>query len=258
MELSAETRVEDLHEFAIFIADQYQKKSVETNKNKEWDDIVRSALVSITHETVILHRALGELCSRGWSSAGSPILRTILDLIVSMLAIGHSSCAPIAAFRYFHAGYKSETRNKEKSKEWRADARSLLMARISMLPPELQSAAKEVLNEKDGAYWFQPEFRRPTEIVEKFGNDHFQWLYRVFSSAAHGGFFGLRYFRDDPFGLTINPRLPMGKAAAKLMLHSSRLLVDVIMIRDSYERLGYRENESLILSYFDRVNLPGD
>ena len=217
---------------------------------------MRSALVSITHETVILHRALGDLCLRGWSSAGTPIFRTMLDLTVSMLAIGHSSCSPIAAFRYSHACYRSETRRDDKPKEWRAGAREFLMARISMLPQELQSAAKEVLNERDGAYWFQPEFKRPTEIVEKFGNDQFQWLYKTFSSAAHGGFFGLRYFRDDPFGLNIHPRLPMGRAAAKLMLHSSRLLVDIVMLRDSYERLGYKEKESLILSYFDKVTLP--
>jgi hypothetical protein len=247
-----------MHQFATFIADEYQKISAEVNKDKEWDDIVLSALVSITHETVILHRALGDLCLSGWSSAGTPIFRTMLDLTVSILAIGHSSCSPIAAFRYFHAGYRRETRNNEKSKEWRAGAVKFVMARISMLPPELQSAAKEVLNERDGAYWFQPEFKRPREIVEKFGNDQFQWLYRNFSSAAHGGLFGLKYFRDDPFGLNINPRLPMGRPAAKLMLHSSRLLVDIIMIRDSYQRLGYKKNESLILSYFDKVILPAD
>lgn len=130
------------------------------------------------------------------------------------------------------------------------------MARVSMLPLELQSAAKDVLKEKDAAYWFQPEFSRPTEIVEKYGTNHFRWLYRIFSSAAHGGFFGLRYFRDKPFELSVNPRLPMGRAGAMLMLHSSSLLVDLIMIRDSYQKLGYKENEKLILSYFDRVIFP--
>jgi hypothetical protein len=45
----------------------------------------------------------------------------------------------------------------------------------------------------------------------------------------------LRYFRDDPFELNINPRLPMGRAAAKLMLHSSRLLVDIVMLRELRE-----------------------
>ncbi|MDX6446867.1 MAG: hypothetical protein QOH71_3941 [Blastocatellia bacterium] len=116
MELPDEIHPKDIYEFTTFIADEYQKKSAEINKDKEWDDIVRSALVSITHETVILHRALGDLCLRGWSSAGAPIFRTILDLTISMLAIGHSSCSPIAAFRYFHAGYRSETRNNDKFK----------------------------------------------------------------------------------------------------------------------------------------------
>lgn len=256
MKMPTEIYPKDIHEFCVFIADEYQKKSAKVNQSKEWDDIVRSALVSITHETVILHRGLGDLCFEGWSGAAAPIFRTMLDLMVSLLAIGHSSCPQIAAFRYFHAGYRRETRRTEKSREWRADARRFLMARISMLQEEFQSAAKDVLNEKDGAYWFQPEFKNPTEIVERFGNDQFQWLYRTFSAAAHGGFFGLRYFRDAPFELSINPRLPMGSAAAKLILHSSRLLVDVIMARDGYERLGFKENESSILSYFDKVVLP--
>jgi hypothetical protein len=258
MELSGDIHPKDIHEFTTFITDEYQKKSAEVNKDKEWDDIVRSALVSITHETVILHRALGDLCLRGWSGAATPIFRTMLDLMVSLLAIGHSSCPPVAAFRYFHVGYRKETRNDKKSKQWRVDARAFLMARISTLPQEFQSGAKEMLNEKDGAYWFQPEFKKPTEIVQRFGNDQFQWLYRTFSAAAHGGFFGLRYFRDDPFGLSINPRLPMGRAGAKLILHSSRLLVEVIMVRDTYEKLGFKENEGLILNYFDSVILPAD
>lgn len=256
MELPNEIHPQDIHEFTVFVADEYQKKSAKVNHGKEWDDIVRSALVSITHETVILHRALGDLCVLGWSGAATPIFRTMLDLMVSLLAIGHSSCPPIAAFRYFHAGYRRETRRSEKSKKWCADARTFLMARISMLPKEFQSVAKETLNEKDGAYWFQPEFKKPREIVERFGNDQFQWLYHTFSAAAHGGFFGLRYFRDGPFELSINPRLPMGRAGAKLILHSSRLLVDMIMARDSYERLGFKENQGLILSYFDKVILP--
>ena len=50
MKLPAEIHPEDIHEFTIFIADEYQKKSAEVNKDKQWDDIVRSALVSITHE----------------------------------------------------------------------------------------------------------------------------------------------------------------------------------------------------------------
>jgi Family of unknown function (DUF5677) len=256
MRLPDEIRAQDIHEFAIFIADEYQKKSAKVNQGDEWGDIVRSALVSITHETVILHRALGDLCAMGWSSAATPIFRTMLDLMVSLLAIGHSPCPPIAAFRYFHVGYKRETRRTEKSRKWRADARTFLLARISTLPQELQSAAKDTLNEKDGAYWFQPEFKNPTEIIERFGNDQFQWLYRTFSAAAHGGFFGLRYFRDDPFGLSINPRLPLGRAGATLMLHSSRLLVEVIMTRDSYQRLGFKKDEGLMLSYFDKVILP--
>jgi hypothetical protein len=54
----------DIHDFITFIADEYQKKSAEINAKDEWGNIVRSALVSITHEAVILHRALGDLCLR--------------------------------------------------------------------------------------------------------------------------------------------------------------------------------------------------
>jgi hypothetical protein len=251
---------EEMHAFATYVADLYQQQSVKKwNDRDEWSDIVRSALVAITHDAVLTHKSVGLLVAEGWSSSAAPLVRTLLDLTISMLAILNSENPRLAAFRYLHAGYRNFERDQKYSKRNRDGMRMFLRARIEALDAADRPAAFKYLRAKERPYWFADEWPRPSDIIEAFGSEHLQWAYRQYSAAAHGGFFGLRMFRDRPFDSDIRPRLPVGRNAATVSLQSSRLLIELIEARDYWENVGFRQSICPnIRELFSRVVIPAD
>ena len=228
---------EDFHLLVLDFADEFQRKHYETFKNHP-QDIVRNALFNIFHDAIILHRAVGDLVFGGWSSAGAIIVRTMLDLTVSMMAILNSQNPTLSAFKYFNSSFRQLSRDNYYSSEFRRGVRGLVREQIGLLPLEDRTLAFQFLKEKDRAYWFWEEWKNPSEVISKFGSSKLQDAYKGLSSAAHGGFIGLRVYRDRFNDYDINPRLPIGKQAALVTVSSSKYLNELISIRSQYESLG--------------------
>lgn len=206
------------------------------------NDIVRDALFSLSRDSVIIHRAVGDLVVVGWSGAAAALLRTLMDIQISTLAVVNSSDPKLAAFRYFYFTYRVFSRDdKHYTPESRRQARETIRGRIASLPPEDRRAALRFLREKDRSYWFVEEFRTPTAVVERFANSDIVDLYRQLSGAAHGGFFGLRLFSDNPEDRGVNAQLPIGDKAVSVALASARFLVEVTSLRSRAEGLGLDE-----------------
>jgi hypothetical protein len=252
--------VEMMHEFAVWVADWYQQKSHERYKiNGQLEDIVHAALTSIIHDAITAHRAVGLLVWSGWSSAAAPTVRMILDLTVSMLAVINSENPRLAAFRYFHAGYRNFERDLHYTKGTRRHTRELLRQRVAQLDPVDRPAALKYLRSKERAYWFADEWSSPSKIVDEFGSEHMRWEYQQYSAAAHGGFFALRTVRDRPFDADINARLPIGRSAAVVSLESARALIELVCLRDQWENSGFSIGICPELrELFSRVVLPND
>lgn len=60
------------------------------------NDIVRDALFVLSHDAICVHQAIGQLVFTGWSSPAAPLVRTLLDLTVSMLAILNGTTPPLS------------------------------------------------------------------------------------------------------------------------------------------------------------------
>lgn len=138
---------EEFHLLALNLADECQKISYEKFKAVP-EDIVRGAVFNIFHDAVILHRSIGKLVFDGWSSSAAILVRTMLDLIVSMVAVLKSKNPPLSAFRYFNASYRQLSRNETYSSEFRRGARGLVRQQIGLLPKENRPAALQFLKEK--------------------------------------------------------------------------------------------------------------
>ncbi|HET7231231.1 MAG TPA: DUF5677 domain-containing protein [Longimicrobium sp.] len=250
--------VEEMHEFAMFVADLYQQKSANNGQDRDGaNDIVRAALIAMLHDAVLAHRAVGVLVQSGWSSSAAPLVRTILDVTISALAVIKSQNPRLAAFRYFHAGYRKFERDKKHPKEERSGTRALLRARISLLDPADRPEAMKYLRAKERGYWFGDEWPTPAKIVEEFGSEYMQLKYREYSAAAHGGFLASRTMRDRSFDSDINPRLPIGRFAAVVSLESSRSLLELVCLRDQWEKSGFTtEICPQLRELYSRVVLP--
>jgi hypothetical protein len=221
MEPSRSLTTEELHQLATTLADDCQRISHQKFAG-ESREIVRGGLFSILHDAVIVHRAIGELVVGGWSSPGAALARTMLDLTVSMVAIVQSQNPPLAAFRYFNAGHRQIARDQSFSRKTRQNLRKLIRHQISQLPSEDRPGALQFLKERDRPYWYWEEWQNPSAVISAFASPKIQESYKRFSAAAHGGYLGMRFFRDQPYQHDINPRLPRRKQAS---LFRFRLLV---------------------------------
>lgn len=236
MESKKSISAEDFHLLVLDFANEFQKTHYEAFKNHP-QDIVRGALFSIFHDAVILHRSVGELVFGGWSSSAAILVRTLIDLTVSMVAILNSQNSPLAAFRYFNSSYRQISRDEYFNSEFRRNVRGLIREQIEQLPKADRPAALQFLKERDRAYWFWEEWKSPSEVIKKFGSTKLQDAYRGFSAATHGGFFGLRVYRDRFDVADINPRFPIGKQAVLVSASSSRYLIELISLRSRHENL---------------------
>jgi hypothetical protein len=221
--------------------------------------IVGDALRTISHDAVIFHCGVRELVEAGWSSAATPLLRTMLDLYVSALAVVHGSNRVLNAFRYFNSGVRRLSRyDKWVDKKPRAELREQLCSQSAVLPPEQRAAAAQFLREADRNYWYSEEWSGPKDVLRRYGPEGSDLSYQTLSAAAHGGYFGLRLFQDSADVHSINPRLPVGPSALTLLLYSATVLTDISEVRGKAEGLDtsscaqFRETVRALKHRFDR------
>ena len=224
------------HEPAIELAVSLQERS-RAKYEQAPNDLVRDALFVLTHDAVCVHRAIGRLVDAGWSGPGAALLRALIDLNVSTLAIVNSANPRMAAFRYMYSGFRRHSRDQSLTSQQRKTIFGQIRQRMRMLPRKFKAEAMAVVRERDRAYWFSEEFQSPTDVLERFGAPGVKWAYLQVSAAAHGSMMGLRLFRDEPDRIDINP-YPVGAKALSLDISSCRFLTSLLELRDAYEQLG--------------------
>lgn len=196
------------------------------------------AIFNIFHDAMIIHQSVRGLVYNGWSSSGAILIRTMIDLTISLVAIVKSKNPKLAAFRYFNSNHRQIMRDPTFSSQLKREIKELIRNQINQLPKQDVSEAYNILKEKDRAYWFWNEWSSPTKVLKEFASPHVLEEYQRLSSAAHGGFYGLKYFRDRFSEYSIAPRLPIGMQATLVSVSSSRKLIELVSIRSSFEDLG--------------------
>lgn len=122
----------------------------------------------------------------------------------------------------------------------RKDARERLESFVDRLPAEDQSKAKEFIKKnKPTAYWYSPEFKRPSEVLEK-ASVPLASMYSIFSGPAHGGFSLQVLFNDHSSVQDINPR-EHAQWSRRAIEASSRFLLEIGRARCVWDDLGHEE-----------------
>ena len=117
--------------------------------------------------------------------------------------------------------------------------RRQIEAGIARLPSADQERARRfIFNERLPSYWYAPDYyRRPHNAAEALLTPELSSYYAKLSSAAHGGFFGLGLFRDQPDTIHPNQRSdPQSQALA--LLTSIRIVLEQARARDLFELGG--------------------
>lgn len=239
----------DFHDLATELAWNSQEISIKKFDHESFP-IENYAIFNIFHDAMIIHQSIRGLVFNGWSSSGAILVRTLIDLTISLVAIVKSKNPKLAAFRYFNSNHRQMRRDPYYSRKLKQEIKDLIRKQINQLPSKDQKEAFEILKEKDRAYWFWNEWSSPSKILAEFASPQLAWEYQSLSAASHGGFYGLKIFRDKFSDYDITPRLPIGKQGILVSVSSSRKMIELVSIRSHFEDLGLE----LICSEF-RKNL---
>lgn len=199
------------------------------------------ALHRLGADTVTFHEAVLALCATGWVACSAPLLRTLLDLLLSTAIITErADQAEMRGFRCTH--YFLKAMLSEGDAESQRNNRQQIEAGIARLPGEDQGRARRfIFKDRLPPYWYAPHYyHRPREAAGALLAPELASYYGKLSSAAHGGFFGLGLFRDQPDSIHPNRRSdPHSQALA--LLTSIRIVLEQARARDQFELGGQFE-----------------
>jgi hypothetical protein len=201
------------------------------------------ALYSLTADLFGMHRAVLSVCEDGWAFTAVVLLRSMMDLLLSVVVIAESEPeAEYRGFKYTHFFMKAQMNNPDLSSEARADLRAQIEDGIGKLPLAQKERAKHFMfKERLLGYWFCPEYKRPSDVLDRLSRPDIRFNYDLYSSGAHGGFLGLRVLKDKPDQVHPNPR-PDARSQHLALAGSSRILLEGMHIWDAFELGGAKRH----------------
>lgn len=224
------------HDKAIELAVLANTIAIEKNEGVT-NDILDDAFFALSHDCICVHRAIGALTDAGWPSLAAVLLRTLLDMNASGIALAESANPRLAAFKYLYSGFRRLNRLQGFAADVRQHNRQQVRERIAALPPELRPEAIAAFKDRDRPYWFCPEWQSPVAIMKRYAAPGTAEFYQGLSSVVHGGFLGMRLYRERPDSKSVEPESPEVRSL-DVGLQSCRLLLEVVRIRNAVQELG--------------------
>ncbi len=206
-------------------ADAYAETIIEKSRNASGTShpfpLSAGALYNLSQDSLILHRSVAALCTAGWAAATPHLLRAQLEILGNSAVIWNDEEPEYMAFKYQFSFLVTAYRKNTSDAGTRQNARAQLEEGIERLPEELQARARDfAFKDKLQGYWYRPEISGPTDAIEKYGRPEIKDTYRSLSSSVHGGFLGMRLFRDDPDRISAARRADPEAVARALSISS--------------------------------------
>jgi len=195
----ASQSVVDFHEkasnFAFFV-NHFIFENIDKNNRYP---VASGALLSLSCDALSIHQSIRSLCEAGWAFSCSILLRSLMDCLLNVGVIcSRKNEAEYMGFKYTHYFLKTALSDRSNSEELRNIYLKQKQEGLDKLNQHNRQKAEEFFRGKQQGYWYNPEYKNPSEILKKFTSSDIQYLYNVYSGSAHGGFSGLKMLRDNP------------------------------------------------------------
>jgi hypothetical protein len=251
--LAADPKIDALHADALALSVQLQEALAQM-KFRGDGRFARGALWSMWADACALHQGVHSLCAGGHALAAPLLLRTLFELYLGTAVIVNSGRRDdFMAFKYMCGFLIDGATDRALPEPKRASARALLKEMIDQLPQEFRNEANDfALGAKRRKYWYNPEFTAPGEIIKRYGRGEIGVLYRLLSGSVHGGFGGMRLYKDEPDRISPEPRRDAA-AQNRALLESSRLLVELSAVRARWDAAD--ELASEFVEWFSRMDI---
>jgi len=245
-----------LHEDLIEFSSKLQAASA--NKMHDESHIeanVYTAFYKIIAYAVTLHRAILSFCEAGWTHISAILLRTIMECSANCLAIINNEFPEYMAFKYLYHPYFQFFRDDGYPENKREKAKIDIEQGIDNLKDEIvkQKARHYIDSDRIDIFWFRPEERGVSAIINNYGSDELKYVYGTYSMSAHAGHLGMFLFKDNPDEININPSENPRKTKLAL-IESCKWLLELLYIRNVFEDLGF---DSEFSDFFERIEASG-
>ncbi len=208
--------------------------------NSQSTPMARSALSVLSHDCLTVHHAIVMLCMSGWSSPAAVLVRTQMDILISTMAITQHEKSELMAYKYLYLSFRQAIRDGTFPAAEQERSRKTCLDGLKLLSDDIGEEAKSyIFKGKRANYWYAQEYHRPTDFLrEHSGHPEWERIYKDLSRAAHGGYMGMRLFRDGADGLDIGPREP-GTAAERAIGLSAFVMLEQTYSRSLFEGLTF-------------------
>jgi len=240
--LAADKSILSFHKKVQCFGIAVNKHVAETRLDIHSKAMTARALHTITADIFVIHRAVLSLCSEGWSSVAPIVLRTMLELYLSIGVITKSSDdSEYYSFRYLYNFWKKELSRQENTKAQLKETREQIDQGLSELDENTRGRARDFIEDKFNYFWYKPEYKNPIHILKCLGGEEFIEFYGILSSATHGGQVGLQLLKGQPEDTHPNPRKNVPAQNMALVI-SSRIMMESFEARGRFEGAPVKEN----------------
>lgn len=232
--------VRNFHDKVINFSSFTQTATNEKHANSTSNQLSRGVFFKLHAYAIVLHRAIISLCDDGWSQVTPLLLRVMFDVFANLLVIEEKD-SEYRAFKYFYFFQMKVKNDQTIPKEEKLRFRKEIEEGLDKLDASTRKRGEQFINQnKFGSYWFNPEYKSPSDVLKKLSTSEVSWIYKTYSGASHGGHVGSSIYLDEPDKIDINERSNPKKANLAVM-HSCRCLLDICGLRNQFEDLGLRK-----------------
>jgi hypothetical protein len=222
--------INDLHNEVVTFAINTAVKAAKNYANGGSSPLASQALQRIHRTSITTHRAVRSLCESGWTPVTPVLLRTLLDLTVSVLAIGLKPAdVEVMGFRYMtHELIEKMVDPDTEPLHQAGNALQISFLKSCLSPTDDIRARATIVSYYDikvPPYWYHPEIPNPGSAIRQ-RMPHLFDLWKAFCGSTHGSDIGSIIFADNPDNAGIGPEKHPFKTRIATVA-SSRLLLNL-------------------------------
>jgi hypothetical protein len=230
--------LDELHIALMNFAFNVNSKIAKRQDTRPSSPLAYKALQRLHRLAISTHRGVRSLCEAGWTPLTPVLLRTMLDVLVSVYAIGKEPAdAEFMGFRYMAHGLIEGMVDKNAQPEHQAiNALQVAWLKSCLPVADVTRANAKIADYYDvkvPSYWYSPELPAPGVIIfQRMNRIHDLW--KGFCGSTHGSDIGAVLFADDPNNLSIVPE-EHPRRTRDAIVASSRILLDISHARAQCE-----------------------
>jgi hypothetical protein len=247
--------LEELHDVVIdFAVAVNGRADAQYEKNISKGPLSFKALQRLHRTGIVTHRSVKSLCVAGWTPTTPSVMRTLVDVLVSIIQIAQTAKdAEFMGFRYMAHGFIEGMYDQDAEPALQElDALQVQLLKSNLPDADMARADQLIVDYKTRRrpYWYWPQVSNPGNFIKD--NMPQLWvLWHSFCGATHGADIGSVLFHDDPNGAGINPEENPRRTRMATVI-SSRFLLDNSHARAEFEGVADDEDYRRVVRDFIR------